>query len=248
MFVALSRGDSYPFTVRTDASGSFRADGLTPGAWSVAKHPRAIDPALMSASLGKSKAPRVFEPDCEVFDGQTTRFDIALHPSGEARLRGRLAFGGKPAAGWDARLSAVGAGSQARATKLDGDGAFAFAVEQAGNYRLELEGRFADDTVRCSARVELAAGDNAWVHDVPGGSIEGHVPARFAEEHVRVRWSLTADGGLQFQGTAFADAAGRFAFARVPAGRVHLVADAPDGSAPARDVELGVDATLQVDL
>jgi hypothetical protein len=102
--VGASRGDGHAVTLRADSQGRFRFEGLTPGPWLVAPADQEIQPGYTSTSVsgGDRAEPR---SNCQVYEGQTTRFDLDLTRGPAVVLEGTLLLSGAAAGGWSASLS-----------------------------------------------------------------------------------------------------------------------------------------------
>ncbi|MEM9378614.1 MAG: sigma-70 family RNA polymerase sigma factor [Planctomycetota bacterium] len=74
LIVAAHRGDGRPRSVRTAPDGTYRFEGLMPGAWNVFLTEDDIDPRAGSYSSVVTDEPLTW--DCRVELGRTTRFDL----------------------------------------------------------------------------------------------------------------------------------------------------------------------------
>ncbi|NOT31018.1 MAG: carboxypeptidase regulatory-like domain-containing protein [Planctomycetes bacterium] len=221
--VAISRGDGFARTQRTDEAGRTIFVGLTPGSWQVALSESEIDPRE-GALYSSTKTAGPIPSNCRVFEQETTHLDLLLEQEleGECQLTGRLEIDGRPAEGWLAALD------QERETLheprgLSEPGFFRLAVDEPGSYRLNLRTDTADPGAMLVILdpVELVAGNQFWSLEFDTGALEGTLPSSGAAEAlVFYRWQR---GALACLAPLVPDAEGRFRCVRVPAGRGALV-------------------------
>ncbi|HIG86454.1 MAG TPA: carboxypeptidase regulatory-like domain-containing protein [Planctomycetes bacterium] len=142
--VAISRGDAKATTTRSKSDGSFRFDGLIPGAWWVGLHDEAISSGrTSSSSSGRAFRESDIKVNCTVIEGQVTQFTLTLSVPGTNLVEGSLMLDGKPASEWSAALTeeegAGGLSSGGLPTcTLSADGSFKLQVKQKGTYQLLL--------------------------------------------------------------------------------------------------------------
>jgi len=169
--------------------------------------------------LGREGQPISYEVD---FQLQT-----ATRP---ARVEG-AAPGAQP--GRSVKLTGAGAGSAGRTATLDADGRFVFGDLAPGSYRLELEGVgvVADNIVLDAGRLyKLVFPLQSQV----SGQVDGAREGAIAVLHAPPVWKWTRQ--------ALVDAAGRFTFSGLPAGRYRLQIPGTD----ALDVELNGENRLDL--
>jgi hypothetical protein len=174
--VAFSSGDGFAFTRRVGADGAFRAERLVPGRWLVAAVDEEIAASGARLTTWRSGARDEIPWNCEVVEGETTRFDldVAGAPPIACELAGALTVDGAAPGPWSvtllpARREASGSRSAEflERGRLDAEGRFHARVRTAGDALLllvALEGPLA--SLRIAAPISLAEGANEWRLDV----------------------------------------------------------------------------------
>jgi hypothetical protein len=220
--VAVSRGDGYAFTQRTDEAGRTRFENLTPGPWQVQLSEKEIDWRGGSFHPGLRPAAPI-PSNCRVLEGESTRVVLGLDDDEEerdapCRLIARLWLDGRPAEGWVASLEPVGAefGPPQAASE---PGLFVLGAETAGRHRLTLGPEHPEPSAMQVVRdeLELVLGERHWSLELALGRIEGTLAGGEPAFHRFER------GSVQVFTALVPGADGRYA-ARVPAGRGELVA------------------------
>ncbi len=213
--VAISRGDGDVRTARTDERGFYRFERLTPGPWRVEYRKEEL-----AAVWTILQPDEVRDPDwnCQVADGETTRFDLDTRFEEPAVLAGRLLLDGVAAEGWVATLEYVRRYDDdrpARAVVLDANGAFELTVEP-DRYELTLRSPPEHEiSYSLASSVDLPAGPTEWSRDLGTGALAG---TSATADRLRFVWS--ADG---MDCTAIFDVPeGPFRVEGLAAGRGHL--------------------------
>jgi len=166
-------------------------------------------------------------------DGQPISYEVDFQlqtATRPARVEG-TAPGAQP--GRSVKLSGSGAGSAGRAATLDADGRFVFGDLTPGSYRLELEGVgvVADNIVLDAGRLyKLVFPLQSQV----SGQVDGAREGAIAVLHAPPVWKWTRQ--------ALLDAAGRYTFTGLPAGRYRLQIPGAD----ALDLELNGENRLDL--
>ncbi|MBI1380455.1 MAG: hypothetical protein GC161_05130 [Planctomycetaceae bacterium] len=101
--VAISRGDGWPTSTRTDAEGRYAFENLTPGKWFARTQKEEIV-SIGSEFWGGGNRPTELVFNTSVADGETTVFDLGEVRTAELALEVTLTIDGDPAAGWEAHL------------------------------------------------------------------------------------------------------------------------------------------------
>jgi RNA polymerase sigma-70 factor (ECF subfamily) len=146
-------------TVPADGEGRYRCEHLRAGSYEVSLASRAITEDWES-TMGMSADDAAVAPrgDCEVREGETTRFDLG---AARCRLRGRLVATGFSPRGWRATLLRNQRWATARQAVLRGDGSFELMTSGEGRHELQLAAPGGPlGNVLVGVHVELAAGDN----------------------------------------------------------------------------------------
>lgn len=100
--VAASRGDGLPLVTRTDGSGRYRLDELSPGPWRVEYRPHEPE-GRVHAILSPEEAP--YDWNVEIREGETSHLDIDIRWHQGLTCDGSLSIDGEGAAGWSAVLT-----------------------------------------------------------------------------------------------------------------------------------------------
>ena len=161
VIVAASRGDGATRTTRiTSPDGRFRFDHLTPGPWWIGEAAEIVDPRRSSTWSASPGRPYVPVGNCEVREGQTTRFDLDLT---RCRVLGEVRLGDRAPAGASVTLRSgglfFGLGATEHRAIVDPQGAFVVDAPRAGTYELVVD---AGGRLRITQEVELVRGDQAW--------------------------------------------------------------------------------------
>ncbi|MEM7308996.1 MAG: sigma-70 family RNA polymerase sigma factor [Planctomycetota bacterium] len=170
--VAVSRGDGYARTVRTDADGAYRFEHLAPGPWFARLTDEELSPYSSSTeSDGSPFDEAAIASNCSIEEGATTRFDLDLG-RGEVVVAVRLLLGGEPADGWTAHL--IPSGRTMRAVtgpdeRTDANGEVRLVAPSPGSYRLNLLDLGSRTLV--TTELELIGGENPWHTELPTGTL-----------------------------------------------------------------------------
>ncbi|MCP3918499.1 MAG: carboxypeptidase regulatory-like domain-containing protein [bacterium] len=178
--IATCRGDGIVHTTRTDEDGRYRFENLRPGPWRIEHREREME---VTWTVVAQDSDDVFEPNCTVIEGESTRHDFVLDEGKDGLLHGHLSIVGGSSAGWSARLASAEYGAddpQARATLLGDDGHFELRADP-GPYRLIL--RSPADTQPLAAtwtepvtlEAVSAAGPHEWSMEMRTGTLVGRV-------------------------------------------------------------------------
>jgi len=175
--VSITRGDGHERTQRVGPFGDYRFDGLVAGPWRVALCDREVldSRTTVSSTRGHRVEPFDLKPNCTVYDGQTTTFDVGDRQGAMLAFEGVLRLDGQPARGWAAKLGPKGMldfGGD-RWEPLDADGRFRLRVEDPGVYTLGL--RLAGGETReqyLFDDVHVSAGAPPWERDLGTATLE----------------------------------------------------------------------------
>ncbi len=223
--VAFSRGDGHAFTVRTDESGSFRAEGLMPGRWLVAQAAHELVPGRHSSSSSPGPVGEI-PSNCEVVEGRATRVEIDLRaaPGDHLVVRGLLRTPGVELGVWQAQLVAAASGlraASASGTQLTADGSFELDAPATPRRRIvlrALEGAWSGLTL--VGEIDPGARSLEWTHELQGGElvVRGAVP----EGHTLAALWTDGQGKLAFALLRPAPGSNEVR-ARMPAGKLRVV-------------------------
>ncbi|MCZ6598622.1 MAG: sigma-70 family RNA polymerase sigma factor, partial [Planctomycetota bacterium] len=86
VIVGLNHGDGEARTFRTGPDGSYRFEELAPGLWELTQREAELTPGTSRSSIGPNSDGQPPTWSCEVFEGQTTFFDLDLRAKELARL------------------------------------------------------------------------------------------------------------------------------------------------------------------
>lgn len=221
VIVAFDRHDARARTLRADRDGRYRLDGLTPGAWYVARGTKELLADDDEQTFGEFAPGGVDYPvSCTVVLGETTVFDLDLRRGAPAELLAHVTLDGQPAVGWKLLLvpdDPRHLRDDAHRAAIDGRGDARIVVPETGPCTLELSSSAESGAeLVFHDRVELLAGPNAWTLAVERGSVKGHItPQRAAKWRHDLVWQL-AECDVRIAITP--DAEGRFTLPFVPAG------------------------------
>jgi RNA polymerase sigma factor (sigma-70 family) len=169
--VAVSRGDGFARTQRVGPDGAFAFERLMPGRWNVTRRESELDPQSSSWSMGNEKRPEM-PWNCEVLEGQVTKFDVGENETAPCALVGRLVVSGAELGRWTAMLPA----EQGPVTApLDASGSFRLESSEPGPTHVILtaiEGPFEGTHMR--APIDLSLGETRWSADISAARIALH--------------------------------------------------------------------------
>jgi hypothetical protein len=132
---------------------------------------RESEPLQINAATGR--ADEAYLPDCEVFEGRTTSFDVVRAGASACVLIGSLTYGSAPLTGWSAALYASDVQGRMRdvpirSAELDAIGGFRIEMPAPGEYVLKLQ---SPSEVRLYSRVSLLSGPNTWERSIECGEL-----------------------------------------------------------------------------
>ena len=195
--VAVSRGDSFPRSVRVGQDGVYRFDRLTPGRYQVEQRDEEIMGSSYSIRRGRKTADIPWM--CVVEAGKTTSHDLDLGGGMACTVKGRLLLNASVPAGWkaflapdrDERIESPG-------VDLDLNGDFRLEGRGTGTHRLCLLGRYKDGPeIEIRERIELHPGENEWTRNITLARlrIDGAVPPPHDWAFYGYKWN--GPGGLE---------------------------------------------------
>ena len=214
--IAASRGDGRPRVTRTDAEGRYRLERLTAGSWHV--EDRLVEPEGRVVSMAsKEEAP--FDWHCEVFEGQTTAYDLDLRWQAELRVEGRLAFDGAGAGGWTAVLEAGDHADRPydlRPSVVDTDGRFSVEALPGPGTLVLRSPTGSGPASMVKAKIVVEAERRPVELAFETGVLVGRIP----ESGARLRVYHRVDEKTHLETAFEADDEGAFRLEGVPAGEV----------------------------
>jgi hypothetical protein len=246
--VGINRGDGHPKTLRVGPDGEFRFTRLTPGLWQVEKRDEEIWSQTISIRTSQAAVEKEMEWNCRVREGETTRFDLHLHPEGAFGLRGTAILDGKPASGWTAWMCPPDSdffdnqGKWPTAT-TNPRGEFSLSVSEPGTYKVVLKYVDLGDERIFAEDVYIGGPSEPWSLDASTGTliVEGMKPLTGEEqlpELVYVR-----EGEVQFWCLVLPDETGRACLTGVPEGPGKLLRPSMKSMNPA-DWDLAAEVTI----
>ncbi|MEM9799131.1 MAG: sigma-70 family RNA polymerase sigma factor [Planctomycetota bacterium] len=228
LYVAASRGDGRPLSVRVATDGSYRLDGLTPGPWRVEGRLREVRTEMLSTT----QDPETLEPrwNASVVDGKTTELDIDMRHSGPAELRGELRIdGAPPPRGWSVEVLTppdLRGPAETRSADIDRSGRFSI-IAPPGQVALRLVGPVGEGaSIELTREVEFVGPGVQWVEDLATARVEESLEAGIR----RARFVRVDATGRSRDVTNVAVEADGTLSARVPVGRSRLEGMTNDGA------------------
>jgi hypothetical protein len=222
--VALSRGDGWTRTARCGTDGKLVFDLLTPGRWQVGFVEKEID-ARFGMTRDGTKPPREIPWNCQVLEGQVTKFDLWIEDRGQEPcvLQGRLTIDGAQADGWQARLEEED-GARTATSAFEPAGEFRVSVTQPGSYRLLLTSPMGNpaEMLVILDRVQIKAGNTQWSLELETGSLEGTL-SEAAADPSKLMFHQWQRGTTQCLAPIAPGPDGKFRCARVCAGTGRIV-------------------------
>jgi len=230
-----------PRTVKVDDKGGFRFERLVPGRYELER--KDADKPSLGLSLDDLDA-LVNEPlptdkssvRIVVVDGETTRVVLGRQAESAMTGRGRVTFGGKPAAGIEVIATKMYDNEtfeQNRATTGD-DGSFRIDLDEPGTHYFELD---LGPVQHLCTRVVGEEREQTFDFEYGVSRIVGRVVNAdgkpMAAVDMRLASSATSSNYDSFNttGTAQTDAEGRFVFERLPRATYRIDAgEATDGA------------------
>lgn len=252
--VGATCGDGAVVYARTDETGRYHLDRLSPGDWQV----RLIDAEQRPSDGGRSlsRSPGTASAilqDVHVVLGETVTFDLDGRSSTVARLRGRLRIDGAAPKGWVAHLVAA-KGAPRPTSVVAPDGSFEFAAPRSGSNGVTLAGRCAEgNELNVYTKLELVPGANDWSLDLATAVVSSRAALMVRDgrvvTHVDVR--MVDQLGTRISTRLLCDADRRILPSRVPAGRVELTLHAkrtsPFDEPETRTIDLRPGAAIELD-
>ena len=162
--VAVTCGDGFAHTVRSDANGIYHLQRLQPGSYLVQQNGREISPdeSNWQTSIGR-RMESLTNPNCTVRLGESTRFDLGVRHMLDAQLAGKIQVGDWSLNGH--RISIEFADVQEGQTSTDRwhatigpQGKFSLPALPSGAMLL----RMADGTRLIEAKLQLVPGKNEF--------------------------------------------------------------------------------------
>ncbi|MEQ1892876.1 MAG: sigma-70 family RNA polymerase sigma factor [Planctomycetota bacterium] len=174
VIVGVSCGDGSAHSVRADAEGRYRFEGLRAGSWHVRRLETELSPDGHSTSEDHDESPREIPSDCVVLTGRTTWFDLDLGgAASECELVGTLLLDGAGEAGWSGELLDPAGKEAPIALRLDAHGSFRVDVPLPGKRRLLLTASAGPHAgLRILDELTLDDGANAWQLTLQLGNVE----------------------------------------------------------------------------
>lgn len=243
------------------ADGTFRFAELAPTEYALHAEPIAAEPLTLQRLVDGMEqlvmpwlGARPSEARVRVVGGGTATLEFDVDPNRPppgtepARLAGRVAIDGRAPA--EPGLVLERRTEQYRFAPLAAvaaDGTFAVDATAAGRAVLQL---CRGDDVLWEGTLELDAGEQRWLDlSWATGALVGQLtfPAGFSVSGYAVSAKVRSAGGVLTRETG-SDAAGRFEFVGLPAGRVELSAYGRDGKSEPVVVDLAAGATVRANL
>jgi len=162
--VAVTCGDGFARTVRTDANGIYRFERMAPGGYHVQRSGREINPGESNwqTSMGRvlQSLPNA---NCTVKDGEVTTLDLGVRRALDARLTGRIEVGDWQLKGQRIRIEFADVKEGQTSTDgwhaiLDAEGKFALPALPSET----MLWRMADGTRLIEAELKLVPGANTF--------------------------------------------------------------------------------------
>jgi hypothetical protein len=221
-----------------DTGGAFELNGLQPGTWSVFASARnRVDSDAVEVQLpGADAIELVVAPEAVV---RGTVLDAAGNPAPD------LYVSASPADGDDDSDFRFG-GQVPDETDRDGE----FALDGLRSGRTLLRAADHAGVPRASLEVELVAGQTlagVVLRMAPGGGLEVEIVDRHGRPQAGVTGWMHAPEG-EFQSAFTTDVDGRFTGADLPAGKLRVQANDPEGLALTAEVEIEVGQMARVRL
>jgi hypothetical protein len=248
--VGINRFDGRPRTMRAGRDGAYRFEGLTPGAWSVTRAEREIDPGSSNSAYGWGDVGSRFATNCVVEPGSTTVFDLDLRGEIDTALVAHVTVDGTPAVGWTVVMTPTDVahyGGDPPSRVVDAQGDARVVLPRPATYGLELVPPSASGaSPRLARDVVIAGGDNPFAADLACGALAGTVT--FDTSRMRLEVAAVGEAEWKFEGTiAIAD--GTFALAHVPVGTLRLTLRDEDWSVAHEEqvvIERGATARVEI--
>ena len=175
--VAAHRGDAHERVLRVGPDGAFRFPGLMPGSWRVEHREEVF---LRTTTATSPRFDDVYyeevEPNCEVYEGAVTAFDLRLTDPDAFRLEGLLVLDGAPAQGWTAWLCPRDAhffdnSGRWPSVTLDPGGRFELGAFEPGPYKLVVKHASTSDEQVFADDVHLRDTVTPWSLELSTGSL-----------------------------------------------------------------------------
>ncbi len=233
---------------RTDASGRFEFEHVTPGSWAVSAAPSMAEMGQRLEAGGSMETVWIelmgglMTRTVEVADGETVEVYLGGEPKQPVRVHGFVSRAGEPLPG--AQVYAVSEGSavfQGMKSALTAtDGSYELVVDRPGAHVVSATMRRNEREVGVEAVVVVPREDSVRVDlAIPLGRIEGEVEEPDGGAAAGVRLSLQREDGLgrvRWNGAQTStDEAGRYAFEDLEAGRYTVRANSSGWGANGRD-------------
>jgi hypothetical protein len=251
--VAISRGDTYAQTARSDREGRFRFEQLTPGPWLVKLAKEEISPHSSTTTSSRAAFKESdIESNCAVIEGQTTRHDISLAGVGEVVLAGTLRMDGAPAVGWKAMLFPGDAGGMLHGsgrlqTTVSEDGSFRLMAPKSGEYRLVLNPPNTS-FMALTNTVQLVLGETSWHAEYQTGSVRILNASTAVDSSRALDFLIGDDGRMNLMVKVLGDEQGVAVITGVPVMPADLVRFTLEEMIASQDPTSGGTPVISVDL
>jgi hypothetical protein len=228
MVVGINHGDGEPQTQRVGPDGEFHFSSLVPGPWRVEKRGEDLWEHEILIEQGHDVTEPEIDFNCQVYESETTYFDLRLVDEHAYRLRGTLTLDGRMPAGWISYLCLPDSEDffnpleRWDTAMLDPGGNFELSVGDPGLYKLCIKCSSAEGAWIFTDEVELQNETTAWREELVTGSldIDGFAP-QLVDPPFVYYWE--GRDGLAFMAMSRPDESGVSRLGHVPVGTARLV-------------------------
>jgi RNA polymerase sigma-70 factor (ECF subfamily) len=221
--VGISRADGRARTQRVGSDGKFRFECLTPGPWQVRLCDQELGASVTSSTMLDTRGrPRQIDFDCEVFESQTTVYDLDLRKRSQCRIVGTLQLNGQAAKSWTIGLHSKDNWGRDALAKVGVDltGRFEIGTSKPGEYWLAgTDAEQDNESQLLLAPIVLGMGVTQRDIELRTGSLVVECPAGGVPAGAQLVHVWEGPNGLMCLTAVTPDANGRCDLTSVPRGK-----------------------------
>lgn len=258
--VAVSRGDGFPQSTRTDPEGNYRFEQLTPGEWQVEPREADISPNRTPWGIGDREFDDPVVPvnwACSVKEGETTRYDLNLTAKTKGVLIGTIRFESDLVTGYVVEIECLNFFDSdfIPAVKVGVDGKFRIEDLNPGGYLLVIKPLMgAGPRIEIGHKMRIESGENVWDFAPALGRLELRGIPRVTGDVESVYYHWMLESYECILENVQPDAQGSVVIPIIPAGRGKLGVfkwfreRGRDVEKIYKEIDIPVDGTATVDL
>ncbi|QDV06582.1 Cna protein B-type domain protein [Planctomycetes bacterium Poly30] len=192
-------------TLSTDADGTFRQTGLTPGRYQVVAIDMEMDSSKDADASGFASMMENMEMAmATVEEGATEYLFLGAPPSSPVEVTGQITRAGEPVSGAMVAFMPASTGffEKMKIATSGADGQFTLTLDDAGDYMVQVSkvdagGTGQQKTSEFSTKIPLGTEEAKRDFEVPGGAIAGRVTLPDGKPAAGVRLTVSGSGAIR---------------------------------------------------